>query len=58
VKLAGGPLRALILNATVVASSRTLTITFVPIVGSIAVNAFEIYEIVPRQYATLNENGT
>lgn len=58
VKLAGGPRRALILNATVVADTRTLTITFIPRVGSVAVNGFEIYEVIPRQYATLNENGT
>ncbi|KAG0579813.1 hypothetical protein M758_4G126400 [Ceratodon purpureus] len=56
VAMAGAPFKALILNTTVMAESNRLTITFQPKIGSVAVNAFEIFQIIPRQYATVNEN--
>jgi hypothetical protein len=59
VAMAGAPFKALILNTTVATdSSSRLTITFKPTIGSVAVNAFEIFQVIPRQYATVNENGT
>lgn len=57
VAMVGAPFKALILNTTLVAPSSRLTISFVPLIGSVAVNAFEIFQIIPRQYATINENG-
>lgn len=57
VKMAGGVLRALIMNTTVVAEGRTLTIGFVPVKGAVAVNAFEVFQVIPREYATFDENG-
>lgn len=57
VKMAGGQFRAVILNKTVVATGRTMTLSFVPVKGAVAVNAFEVYQVVPREYATYDENG-
>lgn len=57
VKMAGAPFRAIILNKSVIAESRSLTLSFYPIKGSVAVNAFEVFQIIPREYATFDENG-
>ena len=57
VKMAGAPLTALVLNATVLVEGRTLTLTFGPLAGTISVNAFEIYQLVPRELPTATLNG-
>ena len=54
---AGAPFTALILNKTVTADSGTLTLSFYPRIGSVAVNAFEMFQIIPREYATFDETG-
>lgn len=54
---ARGPLNALILNHSMVVEGRTLTVTFNPIRGNVAVNAFEVYALIPTEKATLNSNG-
>lgn len=56
-KMTGAQYKALILNQTVLVEGRTLTLSFEPLAGSIAVNAFEVYQIIPREYATFDENG-
>ncbi|XP_024369486.1 receptor-like protein 4 [Physcomitrium patens] len=56
VNITGSPFRALILNKTITAESRTLTISFVPLKGSVAVNAFEVFHVIPREYASFDEN--
>lgn len=53
---ARGPLNALILNTTMLVEGRILTITFNPIRGNIAVNAFEVYALVPTEKPTLMRN--
>ena len=57
VAMAGAQFKALILNTTVLVTGATLTISFFPVVGSVVVNAFEIFQIIPRQYATANKIG-
>ena len=57
VRMTGAPFKAIILNKTVFTNSTTLTLSFFPISGSVAVNAFEVYQIIPREYATFDENG-
>ncbi|XP_073392572.1 receptor-like protein 4 isoform X2 [Physcomitrium patens] len=48
------PFKALILNATVmVDDASSLELTFNPLFGPVAVNAFEIYELVPIEAPTL-----
>lgn len=54
---ARGPLNALILNTTLLVEGRTLTITFNPVRGNIAVNAFEVYALIPTEKPSLNSNG-
>ncbi|XP_024392179.1 receptor-like protein 4 [Physcomitrium patens] len=56
VKMAGAPFRALILNKTIPVASNTLKLSFIPLVGSVSVNAFEVFQIIPREYATLDDN--
>ncbi|XP_024367592.1 receptor-like protein 4 [Physcomitrium patens] len=53
---AQGAFSALILNTTVLVEGKTLTVTFNPIIGNIAVNAFEVYALVPTEVQTLNTN--
>lgn len=57
VVLAGGPYKAYILNTTVMVEGRTLTLKFSPLLGPILVNAFEMYELIPREASTLGSNG-
>ncbi|KAG0615556.1 hypothetical protein M758_5G050700 [Ceratodon purpureus] len=55
-EMAKGSYSALILNATLLVEGKTLTISFNPIKGNIAVNAFEVYALVPTEAATSNTN--
>lgn len=57
VKMAGAPLTALVLNQTVLVEGKTLTLTFVPMAGEIAVNAFEVYQLIHREIPTAVDNG-
>lgn len=50
---APGAWNALILNVTVTVDVPSLALTFSPIFGPIAVNAFEIYQLVPRDAITV-----
>ena len=56
VAMAPGAFTALILNATVTVEGRILTLMFNPINGNIAVNAFEVYELIPTEASTLSSN--
>ncbi|KAG0561915.1 hypothetical protein KC19_9G103000 [Ceratodon purpureus] len=56
VKMAGGSLTALVLNATVLVEGRTLTLTFEPLAGTISVNAFEVYQLITREQPTSADN--
>lgn len=51
---ARGSFTALIMNTTVLVEGKTLTVSFNPTRGNIAVNAFEVYALVPTEAATLN----
>ncbi|XP_024399560.1 receptor-like protein 4 [Physcomitrium patens] len=53
---AGGVFSALILNTTMLVPGKTLTVTFNPRNGNIAVNAFEVYALVPTEAQTVNTN--
>lgn len=55
-EMAQGSYSALILNATLLVEGKTLTVSFNPIKGNIAVNAFEVYALVPTEAATSNAN--
>lgn len=57
VKLAGGQFKALVLNKTVLVEGRTLTLTFEPMAGQIAVNAFEVYQLITQELPTAADNG-
>ena len=57
VAMAGAPFKAIILNKTVMSDSKTLTLSFYPIKMSVAVNAFEVFQIIPREYATFDDSG-
>ncbi|KAG0610029.1 hypothetical protein M758_7G033100 [Ceratodon purpureus] len=50
---APGAFNALILNVTVTVDVPSLALTFSPIFGPIAVNAFEIYQLVPTDATTV-----
>ena len=50
---AQGPFNALILNVTVTVDVPSLALTFSPIFGPAAVNAFEIYQLVPTDATTV-----
>lgn len=56
VKMAGGQFTALVLNKTVLVEGRTLTLSFEPLAGQIAVNAFEVYQLIPQEVPTAAEN--
>lgn len=57
VKIVGEPFRALTLNKTVMVTSSNLTISFVAVKGPVAVNALEVFQIIPRGYETQDETG-
>jgi hypothetical protein len=50
---APGAFTALVLNVTVTVDVPSLALTFSPLFGPIAVNAFEIYQLVPMDAATV-----
>nr|PNR27101.1 hypothetical protein PHYPA_030582 [Physcomitrium patens] len=55
VKIVGEPFKALTLNKTVMVTSSNLTISFVAVKGPVAVNALEVFQIIPRGYETQDE---
>jgi hypothetical protein len=57
VQMAGAPLTALVLNATVLVEGRSLSLTFEPLAGMVSVNAFEVYQLIPREQPTTADNG-
>lgn len=58
IKMSGGRYTALVLNATVTVSGRTLTIVLQPKGGGHAIiNAIEVFEIITAQFKTLRDEG-
>jgi hypothetical protein len=55
VGLAGAPYSAVFLNATVLVEGRALMLTFNPVIGRIAFNAFEVYQLIPAEWPTVNQ---
>ncbi|XP_024362217.1 receptor-like protein 4 isoform X2 [Physcomitrium patens] len=56
VKMAGGVRTALVLNKTVLVEGKTLTISLEPLAGEISINAFEVYQLIPREQPTSSDN--
>lgn len=56
VQMAGAPLTALVLNATVSVEGRSLSLSFEPLAGMVSVNAFEVYQLIPREQPTAADN--
>lgn len=57
VDLAEDSYSAYFLNDTIEVSGNTLTLTFTPIEGTILVNGFEIYQVIPTDYVTRVQEG-
>lgn len=56
VKIAGAPFTALVLNKTVFVERKSFELTFEPLTGEIAVNAFEVFQLITREQPTATDN--